>query len=617
MAKTTFSQFEKYGLTWGVQTTALEIELFFIKNGGTYSRPGKSHKKYGKGIVHHMREAQKLLWPWKVWHKWADLQLECYCQYRTIVVIGAASTGKSFEAACNVLTDYYAHPFTTSVIVCSTTIANLEDRVWGEIKRLHKDAQKLHPDLPGTIIESKQRIVTDEDEDEESEGRDLRNGLVGVPCQKGDIFTGLAQFVGRKNKRVRLLADELSLLPRAFVDAISNLDKNPDFKAIGLGNPKDTTDALGVLGEPSAEAGGWEGGIDQAPGTKTWPIRRPQGICVQLPGSDSPNLDGRLGIPLINQNDIDRDIAFYGKESLFYSMMNEGRMPRGQGNRRVLTRQFCLRHRALEEPRFADNNLTRIGFLDAAYRGVGGDRCVFGELQMGYEGLGEEADQLVQAIVSQQTQQPARLQVLYLKDTMIVPIQAGNFKDPEDQIVQFVMEQCLARNIAPQHFFFDAGMRTALVSAFARLWSPAVVPIDFGGKPSQRKVSGNLDVLCCDYYSKFVTELWFSVRLVIEAQQFRGLTEDIMSEGCQREWKMVAGNKIEVESKKDMKMKTGRSPDLFDGLVCGVEGARQLGFQILNLSRKAKQSRFQTEAWKKDLQRRAVQAWRSKALSYS
>ena len=54
--------------------------------------------------------------------------------------------------------------------------------------------------------------------------------------------------------------------------------------------------------------------------------------------------------------------------------------------------------------------------------------------------------------------------------------------EAEEQIVNFVHEQCTTRNIPPQHFFYDSGMRSSLVSAFGRLWSPATNPIDCGGK---------------------------------------------------------------------------------------------------------------------------------------
>src|SRR5262249_13868031 len=149
-------------------------------------------------------------------------------------------------------------------------------------------------------------------------------------------------------------------------------------------------------------------------------------------------------------------------------------------------------------------------------------------------------------------------------DIRIVPIKNMAQDSPEDQIALFCKKECERRGIPADNFFFDAGMRTSLVSSMARIWSPNVRPIDFGGPASNRRVSGNIDRLCRDYYSKFVTELWFSLRLTVESGQFRGMTEDVMLEGCTREWTMVAGNKIEVEPKEVMKGRTSRSPDLFD-----------------------------------------------------
>jgi hypothetical protein len=56
-----------------------------------------------------------------------------------------------------------------------------------------------------------------------------------------------------------------------------------------------------------------------------------------------------------------------------------------------------------------------------------------------------------------------------------------------------------------------------------------------------------------------------------------------MLEGCWREFKIVSGNLIEVESKADLKERMGKSPDLMDWCYLCVEGARQRGFKIKRL----------------------------------
>jgi hypothetical protein len=450
--------------------------------------------------------------------------------------------------------------------------------------------------IPGNLIESRQRIITDS-RFEDADGRDFRNGICGVPCKRGGSYVGLGSFAGIKNKRLRMVADECHLMNRVFVDAIANLNKNPDFKCVALGNPKDTTDALGVICEPAAHLGGWDGAIDQGPKTKTWPTRFDRGICVQLVGSDSPNLDGKLGIPLIDQTAIDADIAFYGRESLQYTMMDEGRMPRGQGLRRVITRQMCLKFGAMEEAVWKNDKRTKVGFLDAAYGSVGGDRCVFGELQFGSD--------------------PNDKQLLVLIETMLVPVSVEVNELPEDQIAKFVKEQCENRGIPPQQFGFDSTGRGTLVGAFGRLWSPYVVPIEFGGKPSERPVTWlptDNKITCRDYYSKFVSELWYSVALTIQSGQFRGMTEEVMNEGSMREWGIVGANKIEVEPKDKMKLKTGRSPDLFDALVAGVEMARRLGFIITMI--RAKGAVQVDDGWKNQYRDRMRKLEANHRLTY-
>jgi hypothetical protein len=141
---------------------------------------------------------------------------------------------------------------------------------------------------------------------------------------------------------------------------------------------------------------------------------------VQLVGSDSPNLDGNLGIPIIDQKSIDADIAFYGRDSLQFTMMDEGRMPRGQGLRRVITRQMCLKFGAMEEAIWKNEKRTKIGFLDAAYGSVGGDRCVYGELQFGLDPNDRQILELI----------PGR--------TMLVPVSVEVNELPEDQIATFL-----------------------------------------------------------------------------------------------------------------------------------------------------------------------------------
>jgi len=608
------SRFKAYGVYWQKTVDPASLHLDCIRMGGKWINK-TTGEEAGGGLVHHYKEFSKIVWPWVVQHRWFNLILENYVSHRTIVLIGPASSGKTFTSALLVLVDYFAHPDCTTAIFCSTTKERLQDRVWADVTKLFKAARKDRPWLPGNIIEGRLRIVTDSRKDS-PDGRDFRNGCVGVPCKRGESFVGIADFAGIKNKRVRLLGDELSLLPKAFCDAISNLDKNPDFKCIGLGNPKDTTDALGVLGEPAAHLGGWDGGIDQQFGTKTWAIRRDEGVAIQLPGDDSPNLDGKLGIDLIDQAAINRDVSFYGKDSLHYTMFNLGRMPKGQGSRRVLTRQLCLKYNAMDDPLWRDSNLKWIAFLDAAYRGVGGDRCVLGFLCFGHE-IGTQKFSLPDsAIAHSMANNIGKHQVIALKEMMVVPIDPSLDEPAEYQIAKYVKQQCEDRNIPPEDFFYDAGMRTSLVSAFSKTWNSPGETIDCGGMPTDEPVSDGIQTTCREFYSKFISQLWFSVRMTVEAGQVRGFTDDVIMEFSAREWMKVGNNKTEVEPKEKVKEKTGRSPDLADAVAIGFYGARQRGFRIARLKTDQPSKRNGPD-WRDKLRNQSKEIWNTGQLEYS
>lgn len=624
--KKSSGRFKKYGLWWQPTVDPISMHADIIRHGGQWTT--QKGETAGAGLFHHFMEFQKLAWPDKIWQKgpfknfWAERCLEVYLSHKYIGVMGCAASGKSDSFGSNVLTDWYCWSDCTTVMVSSTDLKSLEVRIWGMIKRYHKAAKQLHPWLPGYMIEGKQMLTLDPRE-ESSDGRDFKNGILAVACKKGNQYVGLGPLIGIHNKRVRLLADECNLMPRAFLDSAANLSKCEDFKLIGLGNPNETTNAHGILCEPSDELGGWEGAIDQNPGTKTWATKFPNGICLQLPGSDSPNLKAPDEEPppfpfLITRQQMVDDAKIWGRDDWHFTMMTEARMPRGQGSRRVLTKQMCTKFGAFGPPLWRDSRITKIAFLDAAYRGVGGDRCVFGEMQFGYEmEPPPNPGEIASALVFQDERQRHLKQLVHLVDLTIVPISAEKGADlPEDQIARFVMTQCDARGIAPENFYFDSGMRTSLVQTFSRVWSPYVGSVDCGGKPTETAVSSDIKTMCRDYYSKFITELWYSVRLTVESGQFRGMTEDACSEFAQREWKITSGNKIEVESKEEMKLKTGRSPDLADAVAIGLWGCKQRGF-VITRTLAPEEPQRKGANWKRELREKADKLNRKGALNYS
>jgi hypothetical protein len=613
---------EAYGIKWRPEVPPLWREMLCIQHGGKFHLTNQK-TWVGGGLYFHYKAAATLIWPDLVWHSWMELMLKEWLTHRYVGIFGPANSSKSFFSSWVHLLDYYCFPNCTTVIICSTTRESLENRIWGEMKMLHRKAVQAFEWIPGNLIEGKQRIVTDE-RMEAAEGRDFRNGLCAISLKKGNSYQGIDPLVGIKNKRLKMTCDELALCPKAFLDSASNLMKGEDRKLTGMGNPADTIDALGLLCEPAASLGGWDGGIDQTPITKTWETRWPNGICIQLCGLDSPNTKTPPGQPvpfpfLISPKDMEDDAKVWGIDDWHYSMFNLGRMPRGQGSRRVITRQMCLKFGAKDDPVWRNSDRTWIAFLDAAYRGVGGDRCVFGFLQFGEELPADaqpDGSVTVSALTSQAPPAANKRTILALIESMVIPISPDSPDSAEDQIVSFCVGQCKGRGVPMKNFYYDSGMRTSLVQAFGRLWGTETQSIDCGGRPTDQKVSSAIDVKACDYYDRKISQIWFNVRLIIESGQFRGMTEDVMVEGCAREWKTVGANKIAVETKKEMKEKTGRSPDLFDALAIGCFGAIERGFQIRKAQPPEDEDEPQDSGWKRRLMRQAAERRRSYELDY-
>lgn len=564
---------KKYGLTFKAPYDDLRIEMFMIQKGGKFEKNGEWH---GEGLAYHYEEMRKILWPHLDSHRWHQLCLKEIRRdkAKVTVLMGPGSSGKTHEAAWNYLSEYFCFPNETCVLVSSTDLRGLELRVWGEIKSLFDEAKAKFPYLPGNLIDSKHAISTESIEDENSV-RDMRKGIIGIPTIQGGKFIGLGKWVGVKQKRMRLIADEAQFMAVSFLSAFANLDKNEDFQAIVLGNPVDILDPLGRAAEPKD---GWTAHMEPTK-TEVWDTRFMNGRAINLVGLDSPNMDGPENQParykyLISREKITNTATFFGKDSVEYYSQCVGVMKIGQLSRRVITRDLCEKFGAREDVIWdAAFEQIHIGCLDAAYNG---DRCALNHVQMGRDLKGK--------------------QVLRINEPVIVPISVNSPLIPEDQIAEFCKNYCEEREIPPENFFHDSTGRGTLGTSLARVWSNKCNPVEFGGKATARPVSLDLFIddpetgerrlkRCDEEYSKFVTELWFAVRLAIESGQLKNLPEETMEEGCLREWSKVKGDKKEIESKKDMKERIGRSPDLFDCLAIGVEGARRKGFMISKIGK--------------------------------
>lgn len=559
-------QIAKYGCQFDASFNPLEIELWMIRNG---------KRNYSQLFEHYM-EARRLLWPERYRHRWTDIMYKATIENIVTILMGPGSSQKSSFAAEFSLISYWAKPDNTLILVSTTTTDKLDSAIFGEIKMLFNDARDRWDFLDGNVLESKRMITTDSLEIQSV--RDVRKGFLGKPCYSGHRYVGLGVYAGIKQENIIFVADELQFMQSTFFDCLPNmfqsagLDSNgdPSVKVIGSGNPNhDPEDQLSIAAEPED---GWAS-LGDVTKTTVWKNKFYRGVTVNLIGLDSPNFDVPEGVRppfprLISRNTVKLVVKRWGTNSPKYYSQCVGKMMFNMQQNRVVTMLFCEQHRAFEKAFWKDDAKTRIGFLDPAW---GGDRCVWGWLEFGY---------------SMENQQ-----IIRFGEHKIVPFVAGKV-ETDDQIAQFVQREARSHGVKPADIFYDSTGKGTTGAAFARVFGSEVpVPVAFGEKPTRRMVRHDLMIFdealqikrhkrCDEEYSKFVTELWFAARNVIECEQMRELPEEIVREGAMREYYEVPGGKVEVEPKDEMKERIGFSPDLFDAFVVGIEGARQRGFNI-------------------------------------
>jgi hypothetical protein len=100
---------------------------------------------------------------------------------------------------------------------------------------------------------------------------------------------------------------------------------------------------------------------------------------------------------------------------------------------------------------------------------------------------------------------------------------------------------------------------------------------DFGGRPSDDRVSENDDTMASEIYINRVTELWYMMVNLGRSCQIRGLTDyETCRQFTSRRLRQTGTRKIGIESKKDMKARNnGNSPDEADASVAGLAMARE------------------------------------------
>lgn len=535
---------EKYGIVWPDTLSLLDIELWCYKHD---PRPEKTEGRLTR--FEHAVNIVNYLWNRPastfnvVWNAFTDeILYECIYN-RYLGIAGCGSSTKSFGAALYAFIEWLAWPSETLALFTSTTKDAAALRCWKCVTQLWGAVETLN--MPGNMVPSK-RIIRGVD----ANGR-LQDhlGLRVVAAGKGKEKKALDDIQGTKATHLILVADELPKLTKAInTTAFTNLDCNECFEMKALGNPELKLDAFGDFCKPKA---GWSSVSEE---DHTWQTSR--GKVIRFDARKSPRIldpDGDRKYPFFpSRETIQAAVEDFGENSRQFWTMFVGMWPQeGLVDTCFSETELEPAMRPVGVNEWDQGPLSMVLALDPAYSSEG-DRSPLGWARCG---------------------SIRGVRVLEFIDWRNA---RENVKDPEEisaQILNDFKDTANQLGIPAKQCGFDCtGWGTVFKHFTNHVWSTSVRAVHFEGKPVERYIA--IDTTAETEFDRRVSQLWGQMKPLVRRGQIRGLTADIVEDLVNRMWdKKKTGRQLCIETKREMRKRTGRSPDLGDMLAILVEVA--------------------------------------------
>lgn len=572
-------QMPDYGWPMREGSTILLEELeFFRRADGSMKvkvdpATGKrlNYNPKGKPRWFHFKRVVDLIWNYEgsprpfAWHPDALRMLKAACKYKRLGIPGAGSTGKSDFFALWAIVNWMAQPCAKTikradgteyrqegamVLVTSTTKSAAANRIWGKVVGYWNG---MIGQAPGKLMASEYLIchwnpVTGETD--RTVGIKLVAGEASQNAKSADEIRGI------KGDPLIVIVDEMPETGHSLVNTFDeNLSANYNNQIIGLGNPDTYFDPFGDLCEPE---NGWESVGDD---DMEWPAKK-GGYVVRLDAEQSPNiLEGRVIYPFLMQADqlAKRAVELGGRHSPAYYRGIRGMWCRTTAEQTIYSQTELLMSNVCKPAVWRGDKVWVAGF-DVAFTHEG-DRSV---LSIGAVGMSVDGKLTLEFVKHIEINEDTRI-----KDV-----------DRTTQIVRKLRQECEKHNVLPENLGIDASGPggKAFRDAVIAQWSSKFMAVDFSGAPSDKPVSALDKTPCKKRYDRRVSELWFGGKSLIRSDQLRGISKELAAEMVVRKYRETKpasdDNKIIVETKREMKNRTHRSPDISDAFFCMVELAR-------------------------------------------
>lgn len=533
---------EIYGLKWPESWSDLEVELYsFVR--GTAGDGGEPDNK-----EQHFKNIVKMYWGPKskkhfVWNPWNERMLEACCSHKFVSLSGCAASGKTDFAAVWGIVNWLAMPTKTVVLFTSVSLAKSRQGIWGRVEEYFDAANQVAkafklPKLPGKSISSMAKIRTEQGTQKFSE----RCGMYLIPGEASKEKENIGKIIGLHNDRVVFICDEMPELSPALTEAAeTNLKINPYFQMMRIGNFKSIYDPFGTGSTPKM---GW-GSVSED--SEEW--ETVDGVCLRFDGLKSPNIVAGRNIykGIYCTDDLVNHKLSPGEHTAgFWRMCRSFPCPEADSNR-IYSEADFIKGRVHEMVKWIEPPV-KVAALDPAFA-TGGDKAIS---RFGLIGTtaGDESRR-----------------VLLLTER--IEIREDLRKKDENRSVQVAKQyrdMCIARGVEPENAAYDgSGGGMAFGGLLAELWSPKLLGVQFGGAASMRPASSKDPRPGKDAYSNRVAELWFAGVDFMHSGQIKGMdiyaAKDLKERRTLDSIKGATGLRQRVESKKEMKLRIGHSPD--------------------------------------------------------
>jgi len=322
-------------------------------------------------------------------------------------------------------------------------------------------------------------------------------------------------------------------------------------------------------------------------------------VVIRFDAEKSPNIvEGKtVSAHLPTKNTVASARAHSGGTSPHYWTNFRGFWPPEGLVKTVFSESALYKFDAFGHHQFSGESFQIIGAFDPAY---GGDRAVLRFAKVGVIVV----DVQWMALHAPGAQEPQRWGI-ELMPPIILPVDATSKNPVHYQLSEQLRRECESVDVGehrmscePANLGVDDTGAGGLCDILARTWSPAIMRIEFGGRPSEEPCSLEDIRPACEVYRNKRAEMFFRARGAMESGQLKGLDADTALELCAIEFDDVSKEKIVLMSKADYKAKMGESCDLADPVAMIMEVARRLGFKLAALGTTAEYVNVEEQVFK-------------------